>query len=560
MRHLDLCTPVYSTAAMREADRATMEDFGIPGFTLMETAARGAVHAIVERYGPMKHKNVLVLAGKGNNGGDGLAIARLLYGLRARVLVVTNATEENATPETVHNLRLLRRLSELEATRWAEVEAPPEWSFWLQIISVDEELDPSTLEQQIEGWSYPDLTVDALLGIGQQHALREPIHSLVWESYSLNPVVSVDVPTGINSDTGEAIDEEGVLPELTVTMGRPKVGLLFGDGRFNAGDVVTVDISIPRHIEWEVMQKPGCAYLPTDAFVSAALPGRGEEAHKYEVGMALVVAGSNGYTGAAVLAAQAAAKIGAGYVVCATTPDAQRAIDAHAPVIATLGLPTTESGGIAESALDTILDRAEKAKSVLIGPGLGRDAETVRLVHRLLDALATDFPDTPIVLDADGLNALADTDANVWQIAHRYDTPRLVLTPHLGEFRRLVAGSGGNPDNLDLNRRTWIVPEWAATWNAVLLLKGAPSVIGQPDDATFVAASVNSALATAGSGDVLAGSIAGLLAQGAAPAEATVCALHLGLAAADRYTATRDGRSMQASDLIELLPQVMHDF
>ncbi|MEM6785004.1 MAG: NAD(P)H-hydrate dehydratase [Bacteroidota bacterium] len=546
MRHLDLCTPVYSTAAMREADRATMEDFGIPGFTLMETAARGAVHAIVERYGPMRHKRVLVLAGKGNNGGDGLAIARLLYDLRARVLVVTNATEENATPDTVHNLRLLRQLGIGD-------------SLQPSIVTVHDDFDWEELDDQIQDWGQPHLCVDALLGIGTEGALREPIKTLAHWTCSWYPVAAIDLTTGIHSDTGLETDESAVIADLTITMARPKVGLLFGSGRFNAGDVVTVDIGIPRHIEREVMQMPGCAYLPTDAYVSEALPGRAVDAHKYEVGMALVVAGSNGYTGASVLAAQAAARIGAGYVVCATTPDAQRAIDAHAPAIATLGLPTTQGGGIAEAALDGILKRAEKAKSVLIGPGLGRDAETVRLVHRLLDALATDFPDTPVVLDADGLNALADADASVWEIAHRYDAPRWVLTPHLGEFRRLVAGSGGDPDNLDLNRRTWIVPEWAVAWNAVLLLKGAPSVIGQPDDATFVAASVNSALATAGSGDVLAGSIAGLLAQERAPVAATVCALHLGLAAADRYTATRDGRSMQATDLLDELPFVLHD-
>ncbi|MEM8557423.1 MAG: NAD(P)H-hydrate dehydratase, partial [Bacteroidota bacterium] len=428
-----------------------------------------------------------------------------------------------------------------------------------------------------ERWVYDghlglDLIVDALLGIGVQGALRAPLDSLALWMTSAAPVVSVDVPTGVDSDAG-TVHETAVLADHTVTMARPKVGLLFGSGRVHADEMVTVDIGVPKHIEDRVMQMPGCAYLPTDAFVRETLPQRSFEAHKYEAGMALVVAGSNGYTGAAVLAAQAAARIGAGYVVCATTPDAQRAIDAHAPAIATLGMPTTEGGGIAEAALDVILERAEKAKSVLIGPGLGRDEATVRLVHRLLDALATDFPDIPIVLDADGLNALADADATVWQIAHRYDTPRWVLTPHLGEFLRLVAGSGGDPDTLDAltsrqGRRTWIVPEWAQRWNTVLLLKGAPSVVGQaggfPDNdrpgPTFVAASVNSALATAGSGDVLAGSIAGLLAQGAAPAEATVCALHIGLAAADRYTTTQDVRSMQASDLIELLPEVMHDF
>lgn len=547
MRHLDLCTPVYSTAAMREADRATMEDFGIPGFTLMETAARGAVRAIAERYGPMKHKHVLVLAGKGNNGGDGLAVARLLSQAGASVIVLTTATEHNASPETALNFALLKRLA-ASTTRL------------LELRHVDESHDAVAMRHLIEDKFWPQLTIDALLGIGVNSELREPIQSMAALSVLYSKVVSIDIPTGINSDTGVEEDEAVVIADLTVTMGRQKTGLLHGDGEVCAGDVVTVDIGIPKHIEDEVMRMPGCAYLPTDAYVSAALPGRAPDAHKYEVGMALVVAGSNGYTGAAVLAAQAAAWIGAGYVVCATTPDTQRAIDAQAPAIATLGLPTTEGGGIAEAALDAILERADKAKSVLIGPGLGRDPETVRLVLRLLDAFATDFPNTPVVLDADGLNALAEADDSVWQIAHRYDSPRWVLTPHLGEFRRLVAGSGGDPDNLDLNRRTWIVPEWAAAWNAVLLLKGAPSVIGQPGGPTFVAASVNSALATAGSGDVLAGSIAGLLAQGAAPSEATVCALHLGLAAADRYTASRDGRSMQASDLVNLLPQVLFDF
>ncbi|MEM8556994.1 MAG: NAD(P)H-hydrate dehydratase, partial [Bacteroidota bacterium] len=516
-------------------------------------AARGVAAFIEDRYGPLDHRRVLVLAGKGNNGGDGLAVARLLAGKGADVRVATLATKRNATEDTALNLRLLEHL-----------EAAEQESLDVAALDTFSDEDGAFDLDAFERWVYDghlslDLIVDALLGIGVQGALRAPIDSLALWMTSAAPVVSVDVPTGVDSDTG-TVHETAVLADHTVTMARPKVGLLFGRGRVYADEVVTVDIGVPKHIEDRVMQMPGCAYLPTDAFVRETLPLRSFEAHKYEAGMALVVAGSNGYTGAAVLAAQAAARIGAGYVVCPTTPDAQRAIDAHAPAIATLGLPTTESGGIAEAALDAILERAEKAKSVLIGPGLGRDPATVRLVHRLLNELATDFPNTPVVLDADGLNALAHGDASVWEIAHRYDAPRWVLTPHLGEFRRLVAGSGGDPDSLDLNRRTWIGPEWAQRWNAVLLLKGAPSVIGQPNDATFVAASVNSALATAGSGDVLAGSIAGLLAQGAAPSEATVCALHLGLAVADRYTATRDSRSMQASDLLELLPEAMRDF
>ncbi len=530
MERLELTRPVLSTAAMRDADRATIEDFGIPGYTLMESASRGAAAAIEERFelGPGSH--VLVLAGHGNNGGDGLAIARILAGRRMAVTVVTTAAPGASSPDAEKNLALLMAMIRAGACD-------------LRVLGTDAAVTELASEA--------DVVIDALLGIGVTGRLREPIRSLAVACRAAKRVAAVDVPSGVDSDRGVATDEASVRADLTVTMGATKPGLLFGEGRAAAGEVVVAEFGIPPHVLQGALAQPGSARLATDEMVTALLPERAGDAHKNSAGRVLVVAGSDAFTGAAALASMAAGRTGAGYVTCASTPSVRAAIDAQSPATATVALPTSPTGGLTADAAEEVVARAANADALLIGPGLGQEPATVALIAEVLERV-----DLPTVIDADGLNALAQLDPERFTPEQR---ARWVLTPHLGEFRRLVAAAGYSLDEADLERRTWLTPRWAARLGSTLLLKGAPTVTALPDGTTFVATEVHSSLAVAGAGDVLAGMIAGFMSQGLAPAEAAVCAQHVGNAVAASWTANRAGGAMQPTDMTEALPQVLRE-
>ncbi len=530
MERLELTHPVFSTQAMREADLATIEEFGIPGFTLMESASRAAAAVIERRFGVRAGSKVLVLAGHGNNGGDGLAIARILASRRVAVTVVTTAAPGASSPETERNLGLLTTMTR-------------EGGCDLQVLGPDAPVR--------ELLTQADLVVDALLGIGVTGRLREPIRSLALACGGAKHVVAIDIPTGVDSDRGACTDEATVRAEVTITMGAPKPGLLFGEGRDAAGEVVTADIGIPPHIASRALSRPGSARLATDEMVAALLPERASDAHKNSAGRVLVVAGSDSYTGAAALASMAAGRTGAGYVTCASTPSVRSAIDAQSPATATIALPTSPTGGLTAEAAEELVSRAARADVLLIGPGLGQESTTVALVGEVLERV-----DLPVVIDADGLNALSMLSAARFSPEQR---SRWVLTPHLGEFKRLVAAAGSPLDESDLERRTWLAPTWARQLGSTLMLKGAPTVTALPDGTTFVATEVHSSLAVAGAGDVLAGMIAGFISQGLGPAEAAICAQHIGTAVAASWASSRAGGAMQPTDVTEALPRVMRE-
>jgi NAD(P)H-hydrate epimerase len=524
--HPALMPPLLTAEAMREADRRTMVDFGLPGFTLMENAGRAALDPILRHFGPVAGKTVVCLCGKGNNGGDGFVVARGLHAAGARVYVVALAGAGGMPSDAGLHHRLLERVAETDPHRL--VLRPYE--------------DPAILATLPPA----DLCIDALLGTGTVAGLRPPLPTLVaWLNEQPCPVAALDLPTGLHTDTG-AVPDTAVVADLTVAMGAAKPGLFLGEGPRHAGTVVVVEIGIPEAILRAEATRPGCAWHTTDAAVRGLLPTRPHDAHKYTTGTTLVVAGSPGLTGAPVMAAQAAARVGSGFVVCACPEPVAPTLALKLTEVTLVPLPVTAEGGLdpvrAVAALQPALDRA---RALVVGPGLGTHPHTQAFVRALLAQTAR-----PVVLDADGLQALVgETPA---ALAAR-SQGRWVLTPHLGEFRRLA----GAP--VDVADRIGVAQAYARRWNAVLLLKGAPSVTAAPDGIAWVNRTGNAALATAGTGDVLAGLCGGLLAQGLTPAQAAVCATHLGGAAADRYAAHHSARSMQATDLLEQLPLVLHE-
>jgi NAD(P)H-hydrate epimerase len=389
----------------------------------------------------------------------------------------------------------------------------------------------------------PDVVVDALLGTGTTPVhegarwLREPIRSLCqWANRRNAPVLAVDIPTGLDASSGGA-DRDAIKATETVTLGALKVGLLVGEGPSLAGYVSVADIGIPA----KELAAGAVGWRATDEWVAARLPPRPSNAHKYNVGRVLAITGSRDLTGAAVLATGAAYRAGAGAVVCCTPRSAQPVIDALRPEVMVVPQFESEEGTLGIAAYDEIVERMPAANAILIGCGLGRPAETQRLVRALLRRTYA-----PTVLDADGLNAF-EGHAEKLGDAHA----PLVLTPHTGELARLT-GSEAPADRLGAVR------ELSARWNAVIALKGMPSIVGAPDGRVFVGPPPALALATAGTGDVLAGTIAGFLARGMEPLDAAVAALHVGSAAAERFEAVR-GPGMMASDLLDEMPAAFRE-
>lgn len=513
--------PLLSAEAMRAADAATLDAWGVPGRVLMETAGRALADA-AERHAlsPRGARRAVVLCGTGNNGGDGFVAARVLLARGWHIAVVSLQDDEDG--DAGANLALLRRLADSAPLRF---------------------IGPGELDATHPQREPTDVIVDALLGIGATGALREPHAALAaWANAHPAPVVAADVPSGLDATTGAAADGT-VRAVATVAFGALKTGLVLGDGPTLAGEVTVPEIGIPA----TEIEARATAHRADDAWVGAALPTRAADAHKYSAGTALCVVGSRAFSGAAVLSTGAALRAGAGAVRAAVPASVTPVLDAaHAEVMAE-ALAETDGGGLARRALDAIRQRLARADALLVGCGLGRDAETQALVRDLV--LGSELP---LVLDADGLHAFA---GEADRLAER-DGP-LLLTPHLGELRVLLGDETFDPTDRSGEPGGGLVEtvrELAARWDAVVLLKGMPSVVAAPDGGVRVGPQGEAALATAGTGDVLAGLSVGLAAQGLGLFDAATCALALGSGAARRWSHNRAPSSAGASDLLALVP------
>ena len=517
--------PLLTAAAMRAADAHTINTLGVPGQVLMETAGQQATRHIVQNYGPLSGMRVVIACGSGNNGGDGLVVARELLDREAHVHLLTSIPLSEYEGDAGANAQILQRLASTYADHLHHT-----------VVTTPDACPPLTTLR-------PQVCVDALLGTGLSDAPREPLATVIRRlNQTEAPTVALDIPSGLHGDTGQSHDPT-VRAHSTVAFGAEKVGGRLAEGPAHAGQIQTVRIGIPQHVLHDAATNPGCAHATTDALVQAARPQRDHTAHKYNVGMVLVIGGSAPYPGAPILAARAAARSGAGYVACAVPASIQGQVATHSPAFPVHGLP--ETGSVLEpgSALNVLQPLLEKARAVLLGPGLSTDAATQTLVRRV----ATAF-NGPIVWDAGALPALTDH----LDLCRKQSSSRWILTPHAGEFRRLTA-----TNSLDWNRRISLAQQYAADWNATLLLKGHPSVVADPTGNTYVGRTGGPALAVAGTGDVLAGLCAGLAAQGTPPLDAAAAALHWGGRAADRYADTHDARTLSPLDLIDLLPTVV---
>lgn len=500
---------------MRELDRLTIEECGTPGHVLMERAGAGATAALLKAFPHVRSTPVVIIAGKGNNGGDGLVIARLLKkkGIKCEVLLAAKKTE--VTGDALRNLSAFLRLR----GRVIEVTAPAHLSL------VQEKL------------SRCGLVVDALLGTG----LHSPVQGLMAALIDLInmsgvPVVAVDIPSGLDTDRGEALGT-AIQAELTVTFGYPKLGQFTVPGAAHAGRLVIADIGIAPEALAAV--RPQTALL-TAADVGALVRERQCAAHKGDFGHLLVLAGARGKSGAAVLCGGAALRVGTGLVTLAGPSSLNSVFSSTLIEAMTIPFPERPDGSL--SLDEAAIARAIQGKSaVAFGPGVGVSADTIGLTRWLLQ-----YSEQPLVIDADGLNCLA-TDLSVLREAQ---VP-VVLTPHPGEMARLI-----NSSNAEVQaHRLEVARTFAAQHDCYLVLKGAYTVIAAPDGQAWINATGNPGMASGGMGDVLTGILSGLLAQGYAPSEACALGVFLHGYAGDGAAQEKGESGILARDLIERLPE-----
>ncbi len=503
---------------MRELDRRTIEEVGIPGVVLMENAGRGAADLLLSRFAHLAPGPVLVLAGKGNNGGDGFVIARWLRQAGWQVRTVVLAESQDVAGDAAVHLQALRRSG-------GEV-----------IFAADDTGLTTALAEQAGS----RLVVDALLGTGLSSEVRGLFaRAIDWINAAGRPVLAVDIPSGIDPGTG-AVLGRAVRADLTVTFGGAKVGQAVYPGAEYAGELAVVDIGIPADLE----PSAGDRHRLVDAAEAGALLApRPAAGHKGTFGHLLVIAGSMGKSGAAAMAAAGGLRAGAGLVTVACPAPVQEVLAFKVTEAMTIPLPASE-GALGLPALEPIKLVWAGKKAVALGPGLGQAEETFALVRRLVSACPL-----PLVLDADGLNAIADCP----QILLERTAPA-ILTPHPGEMARLTGTSIAaiEADRIGAAR------QFAGRYRVVLVLKGARTVIAFPDGRVRINGSGNPGMASGGMGDVLTGILGGLLAQGLEATAVAVLGVYLHGMAADRLLPAMGDAGMIATDLLRGLPAARH--
>jgi hydroxyethylthiazole kinase-like uncharacterized protein yjeF len=498
--------PILTPREAVELDRASQAR-GIEAGDLMERAGRAVARAVVDVTGGTYGRRAVVVCGKGNNGGDGLVAARYLsawgMGVAAFLLEDAGALREPAASKR-------RRVASETDVRLRRFDA-------------------ATAKREL---ARADVAVDAIFGTGFRGIPQgEHAEAIAVLNAAKAPCVAIDIPSGVEGESG-AIDGEGVWAALTVTFGAAKTGAVLMPGAERAGDVRVVDVGFPDDLV------PASAGLTEPADVADVLPAREADAHKKASGTLLVLAGSRAMTGAARLIARAAGRAGAGYVIAAVPGSILPIVQAGLTEAVFLPLPETADGTVAAAALDVVGERLEGAHALAIGPGLSTQAETQAFIRELVRVASV-----PLVVDADGLNAFAGKPE---LIADRKTDA--VLTPHLGELARLL-GEGGTDRLRDAR-------DLAARTEAVALVKGTRTVIAQPGGRARVNPTGSSALATAGTGDVLTGVIGALLARGLDPFDAAWAGAYVhGLAGVLAAADLDDGTL--AGDVAERLPEAI---
>jgi len=512
---------VILPSEMAEIDRAAIVQEGIAGLDLMERAGEAVARAARDMLSSTGGHRVGILCGKGNNGGDGLVAARRLSGaFDSTVFIIGAGSAEDLSPDSRANM------DRLDGTA-------------VEVSWLSDKDDASLLDRAAPTF---DLVVDALFGTGFK-GVAGGVHAAAIEAMndSGRPVLAVDMPSGVSGDTG-AVEGPAVFAERTVTFAAPKVGLVQFPGAGHTGELEVADIGIPDGLLETVPRSR--IYLTGEEDAEALLPVRAPDAYKTNCGRVLVIGGSEGMTGAPAMCAQAALRSGAGMVTLAVPESLNDILEVKLTEVMTLGMPETPSRTFAEDAAEELIGRSGSFDSVALGPGMSTTPETVAVVRALMEGI-----EVPLVLDADGLNAMVGFTG----IIGERERP-MVMTPHPGEMARLLETDVGTvqADRLGTAKRA------AGEWGAVVVLKGAGTVIAEPGGDIFVNQTGNPGMATAGMGDVLTGCVSAFLAQGLGPFGAAVAAVYYHGHAGDLAAQMGGMTGLTARDVIRHLPLALH--
>jgi NAD(P)H-hydrate epimerase len=509
---------------MRELDRLTIEKYGVPGRVLMEHAGELTAEVLFEQFPHARRGRVLILAGKGNNGGDGLVVARKLTEKKIACDVVLCASKGDLNGDAKANLERFVQIS----GNVTEAEEPN------RVALIGERLQGAVL------------VVDAILGTG----LKQPVGGVLAEviegvNASGVPVLAVDIPSGLHSDLGVPFDVS-IQAELTVTFGYLKLGQTILPGADLCGELVVADVGLSEEALLEVGPR---RHLLERHDLSSLFSPRDPSAHKGSFGHLLILGGSRGKTGAAVLAAKAAMRVGAGLVTLAVPRSVQAVAASLSVEVMTEGLSDDGEGFFSFPSSEELERILRGKKAVVVGPGIGTSKGSRRLVQWLMQ-----WAVVPVLYDADALNCLAE-DVATRSLAKVFEGAfqKRILTPHPGEMGRLAGMSAQEVQG----SRVGVVERLAKESAAIVVLKGARTLTATPDRRLFINSTGNPGMASGGMGDVLSGIIGGLLVQGVSEEEASAMGVYLHGAAGDRLRSKRGERGIIASDLIDELPETI---
>jgi NAD(P)H-hydrate epimerase len=510
---LRICT----AAEMRELDSVAEREYGLDATILMENAGRAAAQIMIERYPHAgRTTEVLIFAGKGNNAGDAFVVARRLLCLDRKVRIFHLQPESGYQGSTLKNFQILKKLK-------------------AKLVYLENSSDLQSFFSSSPG---PFTIVDGLLGTGLKGDLEGVFYDVVEMINQLNAgeVVALDIPTGVSGDTGATLGAS-ILATLTVSFGFPKLGHFLPPGAARRGELINVDISLPARF-----RKEGDKFLLLKQPLAQMIRSRDRYGHKNSFGHTLLIGGSPGRIGAIVMSARACHKMGTGLVTVAGWDDGYETLLIKLPS-ETMAVPLRLSGPEYEAYKQNL----SSYSSVVIGPGLGMRPEAKKLVEEML----TQY-DGPMVIDADALNLIADHKLHELVARRRAPT---VITPHPGEMARLL---GASKEEIRDNPVQVLKRAVEAT-HAIAVLKGAATLIASPEEKLYLNHYPNDGMATAGSGDVLAGMIGGLLGQKMDPFQATLLGIYLHSLAGDFAAKAFGHRSMTAQDIIENISNAFKD-
>jgi len=513
---------VATPEEMRKCDSYAIDNLGIPGLLLMENASQGVIQSILMKYGGVSGKRAFVFCGGGNNGGDGLAVARKLFGMKADVYVFLLVEPDKLRGDARTNYEIALKIHEKKGKAGI-----------FEIITLSD-------VKELDKYPKPDLVIDAIFGTGFKGKVEGLFYDVIsWINSTRAYTVSIDIPSGLNGETGE-VENIAVRADLTATMGLPKTGLMLNMGKILPGKIYIIDIGIPNFVYDAIGIKTYYLELPD---VKKRLPVRPFNAHKYSCGKIFALVGSPGLTGAATMSTLSAMRVGAGAVIAGVPKSLSPVLEMKLTEVMKLPLPETEEHTIGWDALDLIEEYIEWADVLIIGPGLSKNYETRQVILNVIKKL-----NKKAVIDADGLNAIIG-NLNILKSLHN----EIVLTPHPGEFSRLT--------NLPVDKiereRIKVARDFATEYGVVLVLKGDTTVIANPEGEVFINSTGNPGMATAGSGDVLTGMIAGLMGQGLSAVDAAICGVYLHGLAGDIARDKLGELPMMAMDILNSIPDAI---